>query len=103
MSFRRVPREIDPRRPPKRNAAAGEAEERRTSTARSYGQYVDLSRDDLEDLEDVTDEVAREGSESDGDGDSDGDARSRRRTVEDREAFEDATDEVSREDGESRS
>ncbi|MEZ4571990.1 MAG: hypothetical protein R2849_17015 [Thermomicrobiales bacterium] len=26
------------------------------------GQYVDLSRDDLEDLEDVTDEVAREGS-----------------------------------------
>lgn len=97
MSFRRVPKEIDPRRPPKRRGEQNDETER-SSNARSYGQYVDVSPDELADLEEATDEVAREG-ESQADVDRDAQAsREYRRGIESQEEFEEATDEVSRED-----
>lgn len=94
MSFRRIPKEIDPRRPPKRSEPTSESE------PRSYGQYAEMTPEEVAKLEETTDEVAREGaSETAG---ADDEARSVKRKVQDREAFEEATDEVSREDGESR-
>lgn len=100
MSFRRVPREIDPRRPPKRRGGHDrDAEAGRE--ARSYGQYIDISPEELAELERATGEVVREGTAGDAGGSGNPAAREQRRAVEAREEFEDATDEVSREDGNS--
>lgn len=99
MSFRRIPKEIDPRRPPKRRERNNDADS--DSQPRSYGQYVEMTPEEVAELEEATDEVAREGSsEATVDVDAMSDSAARRRR-EAREAFEDATDEVSREDGES--
>ena len=96
MSFRRIPKEIDPRRPQKRRREADD--NAGTSPARSYGQYIEVSPEELAELERATDEVAREGgSEAAGD---DSRSRSQRRQIDAREAFEEITDEVSREDSE---
>lgn len=95
MSFRRIPKEIDPRRPPKRRERSGEGGE---SEARSYGQYAEMTPEELAELEEATDEVAREGGEAD-DSAEDDKRRTAKREVEEREDFEETTDEVSREDG----
>lgn len=94
MSFRRLPKEIDPRRPPKRRGREGSDEEQQ-SEPRSYGQYIEISPEELAELERATDEVAREGSTP-----ADaipGGVSQRRRPDAAREEFEDTTDEVSRE------
>jgi hypothetical protein len=90
MSFRRIPKEIDPRRPPKRQRD-------HDAETQADDQKVDRASDEVAQLERTTEEVAREG-ESPVAGDVGGGSRSARRAVEAREAFEDATDEVSRED-----
>ena len=92
MSFRRIPKKIDPRRPPKREQDGGDKSE-----PRSYGQYIEVSPEEIAELERATGEVAREGPEQvlevEGGRDS-----SARRELAAREAFEETTDEVSRED-----
>ena len=100
MSFRRVPREIDPRRPPKRRGGEDRDAEG-GGEARSYGQYNEISPEELAELERATGEVAREAGAGDTAESSDPAARQQRRSVEEREEFEDATGEVSREDGDS--
>jgi hypothetical protein len=60
-----------------------------------------MTPEEVTELEDATDEVAREGSAPATEGAQDATHLTARRTLEAREAFEDATDEVSREDGES--
>ncbi len=99
MSFRRIPKEIDPRRPPKRRGEDGD-DDGGESKARSYGQYVEMTPDEVAELEDATGEVAREGASAAEDAGQSA-ARSAKRAVQDREAFEETTDEVSREDEES--
>lgn len=94
MSFRRIPKEIDPRRPPKqRRSREGDA----SAEPRSYGQYVDATPDEIAELERATGEVAREGA-SESATEAGASDRLERRALEAREAFEEATDEVSRED-----
>lgn len=100
MSFRRVPREIDPRRPPKRRGGQSRDEES-GGKARSYGQYNVISPEELAELERATGEVAREAGAGDAADSGDTTARQQRRSVEEREKFEDATGEVSREDEDS--
>ncbi|CAN5533018.1 hypothetical protein BH23CHL2_BH23CHL2_30980 [soil metagenome] len=94
MSFRRIPKEIDPRRPPKRRKDRDQDPED-LSEARSYGQYIEVSPEELAELERATEEVAREGAAGEAES---GATRREQRSLEEREAFEDATDEVSRED-----
>jgi hypothetical protein len=91
MSFRRAPKEIDPRRPPKRRERDG-AEEREP---RSYGQFVEMTPEEIEEFERTTGEVARERERS-GRG-----AREAHDDVEEREEFEDLAGEPTRENGES--
>ena len=92
MSFRRLPKEIDPRRPPKRREGEG-------NEPRSYGQYIEVSPEELAELERASGEVVREGSTSlEPAGEED---RQRRADVAEREEFEEITDEVSREDSNS--
>lgn len=99
MSFRRIPKEIDPRRPPKRRNRDTDADA--VNEARSYGQYVEMTPEEIAELEAATGEVVREGA-SQGEADADeASDRAARRQREAREAFEEVTDEVSREDGES--
>ncbi len=98
MSFRRIPKEIDPRRPPKRRERKDDGQER--SEPRSYGQYLEIAPDELEELERVTGEVAREGAPESGDGEEVERKQQRHKVIEEREEFEDMTGEVSREDGE---
>ena len=93
MSFRRIPKEIDPRRPPKRRR---ERDEESKSEPRSYGQYIEVTPEELAELERATGEVAREGATPSKAVDSDTSARQR---LEEREEFEETTDEVSREGG----
>ena len=100
MSFRRVPKEIDPRRPPKRRGGQ-DRDEDSGGNARSYGQYNEISTEELAELERATGEVAREAAAGDEAESSDPAARQQRRSVEEREKFEDATGEVSREDTDS--
>lgn len=95
MSFRRIPKEIDPRRPPKRRQS-GDASEQ-GGEARSYGQYVDTTAEEIEEFEDLTGEVAREGDS--------GPAPAQRPREghdedEEREEFEELAGEPLREDGE---
>jgi len=99
MSFRRVPREIDPRRHPKRRG--GQDRDDESGKARSYGQYNEISPEELAELERATGEVAREAGAGDSAESGDSTARQQRRSVEEREKFEDATGEVSREDEDS--
>lgn len=94
MSFRRIPKEIDPRRPPKRRKDKDQNSEG-SSEARSYGQYIEASPEELAELERATEEVAREGTSNEA---GDAATQGQRRSIEEREAFEEATDEVSRED-----
>jgi hypothetical protein len=98
MSFRRIPKEIDPRRPPK-SRARDEGGEEPASEPRSYGQYIEISPEELEELERASGEVVREGSTPPGV--APGVGGRQRKSTENREEFEDATDEVSREDSES--
>jgi hypothetical protein len=94
MSFRRIPKEIDPRRPPKRRERGepgGEIPE-----PHSYGQYLDVSPDDVEELERATGEVAREGASVEAD-EAPAARQRHHKEIEEREDFEDMTGEVSRE------
>ena len=100
MSFRRIPKKIDPRRPPKRQARDDDAGEQREP--RSYGQYIEMTPEEVAELEEATDEVAREGSSTAKGTGEDAEARAARKQLEAQEAFEETTDEVSREDGEPR-
>ena len=60
MSFRRIPEEIDPRRPPKRVEQSADGEDR--PEPRSYGQYIEMTPEEVAELERATGEVAREGA-----------------------------------------
>ncbi len=101
MSFRRIPKEIDPRRPPKKRGESGN-EKATASEPRSYGQYVEMTPEEVAELERATGEVAREGSETSSDDAGILASWRAHREIEEREAFEDATDEVSREDSDQR-
>ena len=93
MSFRRIPKKIDPRRPPKRRSEQGDGAK---AEPRSHGQYIEVSPEEIAELERATGEVAREGTEQQGSQKEPRDI-SARQELENREEFEDTTDEVSRE------
>ena len=93
----RMPRDSDPRRPLK---TPDDARETTGNPPRSYGQYVDMSRqeqDDIEDFEDLTDEPVREGDDApEGDAPSAGDRKKERQLRE----FEDLAGEPVVDEGE---
>lgn len=93
MSIPKIPREHDPRRPPPRD---GEAAEPTEQQARSYGQFAPTP-ELLEDFEEVTGEVAREGEEPDEPGDVQA-TRHERAQLRQIEEFEDLTEEPVREE-----
>jgi hypothetical protein len=92
MSIPRVPRDSDPRRPPRRD---GEAEESGQREGRSYGQSAPVP-ELLDEFEEVTGEVAREGDEPDAGDDKTGAAK--RKTLRQLEEFEELTEEPVREE-----
>ncbi len=100
MSFRRIPKEIDPRRPPKRVEQSSDGEDR--PEPRSYGQYIEMTPEEVAELERATGEVAREGSSPSSSQPQDATSLAAKRLVQAQEEFEEMTDEVSREDGSSR-
>jgi len=97
MSFRRIPKEIDPRRPPKRRAQTEGDEDR--PAARSYGQYLEMTPAEIAELERASGEVAREGASPAGSQGPDPETLAAKQKVAAQEEFEEMTDEVSREEG----
>lgn len=94
MSIPRIPPDRDPRRPPKRDDVAEESTAKKE--ARSYGQFAPVP-DLLEDFEEVTGEVAREGEEPNEPSDVQA-VRRERSELRQIEQFEDLTEEPVREE-----
>lgn len=95
MSIPKIPRDRDPRRPPRREGDALENDGEQK--ARSYGQFAPVP-ELLEEFEEVTGEVAREGEEL-GDTADVQTARQERSRLRQLEEFEDLTEEPVREEG----
>jgi hypothetical protein len=95
MSIPRVPRDRDPRRPPQRDGEANDNTPKKA--ARSYGQLAPTP-ELLDDFEEVTGEVAREGDEPAESADAQT-ARRERAELRKIEEFEDLTEEPVREEG----